>query len=134
MSAMHHCLSQCRFKTPFTTGFWTDSDIPVVMGVHVTAGNSKPLVIRKDHCRFLAPPAVSSWANTAHLCLKPAVTNTGRQCSVNQYCRLVDQANSVALTNTVGSWLKLAVFSCPSLLACGSSRQWYLQQHCGLVA
>jgi len=44
------------------------------------------------------------------------VCSSSRQCSVKQHCQFFAQAGTVALTNTTGSWLKLAVFSYPSLL------------------
>ena len=110
-------------KPPFTAGFWTDSDIPVVMGdwYHFIKTNtdlqeivSVPGSTRQcpveQHCRFLVPTdsdgcfkSVGSWLKPAVLCKTTlSVRGSNRQCCRNHQCRLMVQADSVEQANTVG--------------------------------
>jgi hypothetical protein len=149
----HHC----RFQTPFTTRFWINSGIPAVTGVHITAGNSKSPVIRRDHYRFQPPLGSVQFSqhcsfvaqadsvvltNTASLRPKPVVLSWPT-------LSVCGSSRSVSLTNTIGSRLKPVVFCCPSfaslwvklavmssttLPTCSYNQQWCLEQHCRLVA
>jgi len=109
----HHC----RFKIPFTVGFWTGSDVGFTsLSVLRTASDVQAILW------FLAPTDSVSWANTVGL-------GSSRQWCSSKHCRLVARANSDAQTNNVGLWLELTVMLKPTLPACGSSRQWCSSQH-----
>ena len=99
-------------KTPFTAGFWTDSGIPAVMwGWH--------------HCRSLK--------NDTNLQETMLVPGSTRQCPVEQHCRFVVPPDSDGCFKSVGSWLKPAVLSKPTLSVNGSNRQCCCKYQCRFV-
>ena len=143
-------------KSPFTTGFCTDSGIPAVMGgwqhcrflktdtdlqTTVSVPGSTRQCPVEQHCRFIVPTDSEGFFKSVGSWLKPAVLSkltlsvhgSNRQCCNKYQCRFMYQTGSVLVTISVGSWFKPAVLTKPTLSVHGSNWQCCCNHQCRLM-